>query len=112
MPNLEELKKGDEIMKGSKKTKKNNNFRLTRFLLVALFLVSGAFYFLSKTVVSSLNLQLSVQESTLDSEIAKKEQSVEELQNEVDALQEKSRLMTMLDNSVSDNQNNIYVIND
>ena len=48
----------------------------------------------------------------LDNEILKKEQSVEELQNEVDSLQEKSRLMTMLDNSVSDNQNNIYVIND
>lgn len=99
-------------MRGSKKVKKNNNFRLTRFLLVALCFVSCAFYFLSKTVVSSLNLQLSVQESTLDNEISKKEQSVEELQNEVDSLQEKSRLMTMLDNSVSDNQNNIYVIND
>ena len=71
-----------------------------------------SFFYLSKTLVSSLNLQLSVQETTLDNEILKKEQSVEELQNEVDSLQEKSRLMTMLDNSVSDNQNNIYVIND
>lgn len=85
---------------------------MTRFLLIAVFLLSGAFFFLSKTLVSSLNLQLSVQETTLDNEILKKEQSVEELQNEVDSLQEKSRLMTMLDNSVSDNQNNIYVIND
>ena len=75
-------------------------------------MLSGAFFYLSKTLVSSLNLQLSVQETTLDNEILKKEQSVEELQNEVDSLQEKSRLMTMLDNSVSDNQNNIYVIND
>ncbi len=96
----------------SKKKRKNVSFRMTRFLLIAVFLLSGAFFFLSKTLVSSLNLQLSVQETTLDNEILKKEQSVEELQNEVDSLQEKSRLMTMLDNSVSDNQNNIYVIND
>lgn len=112
MQNLEESKRKDEIMKRSRKTKKNTNFRLTRVLLIVLCLLSCGFYFLSKTVVSSLNLQLSVQESTLDNQISKKEQSVEELQNEVDALQEKSRLMTMLDNSVSDNQNNIYVIND
>jgi cell division protein FtsL len=99
-------------MKRTKKSKKNKNFRLTRFLLVALCVLSGAFYFLSKTVVSSMNLQLSVQESTLENQIAKKKQAVEDLQNEVDSLQEKSRVMTMLDNSVSDNENNIYVIND
>ncbi len=100
------------MKRGSKKKRKNVSFRMTRFLLIAVFLLSGAFFYLSKTLVSSLNLQLSVQETTLDNEILKKEQSVEELQNEVDSLQEKSRLMTMLDNSVSDNQNNIYVIND
>ncbi len=112
MQNLGVLKRGDNMKRESKKKRKNVSFRMTRFLLIAVFLLSGAFFFLSKTLVSSLNLQLSVQETTLDNEILKKEQSVEELQNEVDSLQEKSRLMTMLDNSVSDNQNNIYVIND
>lgn len=112
MQNLEVLKRGDNMKRESKKKRKNVSFRMTRFLLIAVFLLSGAFFYLSKTLVSSLNLQLSVQETTLDNEILKKEQSVEELQNEVDSLQEKSRLMTMLDNSVSDNQNNIYVIND
>ena len=59
-----------------------------------------------------MNLSLSVQESELTNEIAQKEQSVEELQNEVNTLQEKGRLLGMLDNEVSDNENNIYVIND
>ena len=59
-----------------------------------------------------MNLSLSVQESELVNEIAQKEQSVEELQNEVNTLQEKGRLLGMLDNEVSDNENNIYVIND
>jgi uncharacterized coiled-coil protein SlyX len=48
----------------------------------------------------------------LTSEIAQKEQTVEELQNEVNTLQEKGRLLGMLDNEVSDNENNIYVMND
>ena len=59
-----------------------------------------------------MNLSLSVQESELTSEIAQKEQTVEELQNEVNTLQEKGSLLGMLDNEVSDNENNIYVMND
>lgn len=87
-------------------------FNLTRALVLTLFVLSWVFYFASKTYVSSMNLSLSVQESELVNEIAQKEQSVEELQNEVNTLQEKGRLLGMLDNEVSDNENNIYVIND
>ena len=88
------------------------SFRLTRILVLTLFVLSWVFYFASKTYVSSMNLSLSVQESELTSEIAQKEQTVDELQNEVNTLQEKGRLLGMLDNEVSDNENNIYVIND
>ena len=57
-------------------------------------------------------MSLSVEESQLSDEIAQKEQTVEELQNEVNTLQEKGRLLGMLDNQVSDHENNIYVMND
>lgn len=87
-------------------------FNLTRALVLTLFVLSWVFYFVSKTYVSSVNLSLSVQESELSSEIAQKEQTVEELQNEVNTLQEKGRLLGMLDNEVSDNENNIYVMSD
>ena len=87
-------------------------FNLTGALVLTLFVLSWVFYFASKTYVSSMNLSLSVQESELTSEIAQKEQTVEELQNEVNTLQEKGRLLGMLDNQVSDNENNIYVMND
>ena len=87
-------------------------FNLTGALVLTLFVLSLVFYFASKTYVSSRNLSLSVQESELTSEIAQKEQTVEELQNEVNTLQEKGRLLGMLDNEVSDNENNIYVMND
>ena len=59
-----------------------------------------------------MNISLSVEESQLSYEIAQKEQTVEELQNEVNTLQEKGRLLGMLDNQVSDHENNIYVMND
>ncbi len=59
-----------------------------------------------------MNISLSVEESQLSDEIAQKEQTVEELQNEVNTLQEKGRLLGMLDNQVSDYENNIYVMND
>ena len=59
-----------------------------------------------------MNISLSVVESQLSDEIAQKEQTVEELQNEVNTLQEKGRLLGMLDNQVSDHENNIYVMND
>lgn len=87
-------------------------FNLTRALVLTLFVLSWVFYFASKTYVNSVNLSLSVQESELSSEIAQKEQTVEELQNEVNTLQEKGRLLGMLDNEVSDNENNIYVMSD
>ena len=87
-------------------------FNLTGALVLTLFVLSLVFYFASKTYVSSMNFSLSVQESELTSEIAQKEQTVEELQNEVNTLQEKGRLLGMLDNEVSDNENNIYVMND
>lgn len=88
------------------------SFKLTRILVLALFVLSMVFYFVSKTYVNSMNISLSVQEDQLSTEIAKKEQTVEELQNEVNTLQEKGRLLGMLDNQVSDNENNIYMMND
>lgn len=88
------------------------SFRLTRVFVLTLFVLSAVFYFVSKTCVNSMNISLSVEESQLSDEIAQKEQTVEELQNEVNTLQEKGRLLGMLDNQVSDHENNIYVMND
>ena len=88
------------------------SFRLTRILVLTLLVLSVVFYCVSKTCVNSWNISLSMEEDQLSQEIAKKEQTVEELQNEVNTLQEKGRLLGMLDNQVSDHENNIYVMND
>ena len=88
------------------------SFRLTRVLVLTLFVLSAVFYCVSKTYVNTMNISFSVEESQLSDEIAQKEQTVEELQNEVNTLQEKGRLLGMLDNQVSDHENNIYVMND
>lgn len=88
------------------------SFRLTRILVLTLLALSAVFYCVSKICVNSWNISLSMEEDQLSQEIAKKEQTVEELQNEVNTLQEKGRLLGMLDNQVSDNENNIYVMDD
>lgn len=88
------------------------SFRLTRILVLTLLVLSVVFYCVSKTCVNSWNISLSMEEDQLSQEIAKKEQTVEELQNEVNTLQERGRLLGMLDNQVSDNENNIYVMDD
>lgn len=88
------------------------SFRLTRILVLTLLVLSVVFYCVSKTCVNSWNISLSMEEDQLSQEIAKKEQTVEELQNEVNTLQEKGRLLGMLHNQVSDNENNIYVMDD
>lgn len=88
------------------------SFGLTRILVLTLLVLSVVFYCVSKTCVNSWNISLSMEEDQLSQEIAKKEQTVEELQNEVNTLQEKGRLLGMLDNQVSDNENNIYVMDD
>ena len=88
------------------------SFRLTRILVLTLLVLSVVFYCVSKTCVNSWNISLSMEEDQLSQEIAKKEQTVEELQNEVNTLQEKGRLLGMLDNQVSDHENNIYVMDD
>ena len=88
------------------------SFRLTRILVLTLLVLSVVFYCVSKTCVNSWNISLSMEEDQLSQEIAKKGQTVEELQNEVNTLQEKGRLLGMLDNQVSDNENNIYVMDD
>ena len=88
------------------------SFRFTRILVLTLLVLSVVFYCVSKTCVNSWNISLSMEEDQLSQEIAKKEQTVEELQNEVNTLQEKGRLLGMLDNQVSDNENNIYVMDD
>lgn len=88
------------------------SFRLTRILVLTLLVLSVVFYCVSKTCVNSWNISLSMEEDQLSQEIAKKEQTVEELQNEVNTLQEKGRLLGMLDNQVLDNENNIYVMDD
>lgn len=88
------------------------SFRLTRILVLTLLVLSVVFYCVLKTCVNSWNISLSMEEDQLSQEIAKKEQTVEELQNEVNTLQEKGRLLGMLDNQVSDNENNIYVMDD
>lgn len=80
-------------------------------LVTAVFVMAVAFYFGCRIFVYSINVSLSVQDQKIANEVAEKESQISKLQTEVNSLQEKNRVLGMLDNEVKDNQNNIYIIN-
>lgn len=53
---------------------------------------------------------LQMKEQELAAQVNEKQELVSELENEVNNLQNKTRLLGMLDSSVKDNQNNIYIM--
>ncbi len=55
-------------------------------------------------------MTLSNEEQALSAEMNQQHKEVEQLQSEVNQLQEKSRVLGLLNDDVTDNQNNIYII--
>ena len=53
---------------------------------------------------------LQMKEQELAAQVNEKQELVSELENEVNNLQNKTRLLGMLDSFVKDNQNNIYIM--
>ena len=53
---------------------------------------------------------LQMKEQELAAQVNEKQELVSELENEVNNLQNKTRLLGMLDSSVKDTQNNIYIM--
>lgn len=94
-----------------KKQRKKKNRLIPRPVKV-FFWCSLLFMIYAKTCMSNDNIQLSAQEQQLIQEIEKKEEVIADLENDVKTLEEKTRILGMLDNGVTDNQNNVYVIGD
>ncbi|TGY66892.1 hypothetical protein [Dubosiella muris] len=101
-------------MKTSKK--KNRKKRRIRWTFervsIIVFVVSLAFYFVTKVCVSAYNITLSNTEQQIAAENIAKQNEVEELQATVRTMQDKKQMLGMLENQVQDNQNNIYIIGD
>ncbi|MBB5182914.1 hypothetical protein [Catenisphaera adipataccumulans] len=101
-------------MKTAKKKRirrKKKKFTFERFVKT-LFVFAAAFFIGTKFFVYSYNITLSNQDQTLTKKMNKEQEQVDQLTSEVNILQEKSRVLGLLDEKVTDNQKNIYVIDD
>ena len=102
-------------MKAKTNKRKHNNRRAKKAirpeaLICILFVLSVVFYCTTKIGLNSYNITLQQQEQTIAAEVNAKKEAVNDLETEVNNLQNKTRLLGMLDSSVKDNQNNIYIM--
>ncbi|MDD7281009.1 hypothetical protein [Floccifex sp.] len=92
--------------------KKNNKKRRIRkdMWIYCVFALSLLVFCLARFGLKSYNITLQMKEQELAAEVNQKQEAVSELETEVNNLQNKTRLLGMLDSSVKDNQNNVYII--
>lgn len=95
--------------KTNAKAKRNVNFTK---LIAIVFALSFTFYFATRLGLNPYNTRLSVENQKLTSDIDTTLNEIDDLQAQISALQEKTRVLGMLDYQVSDNSNNIYIIDD
>ncbi|MGN1276470.1 MAG: cell division protein FtsL [Floccifex sp.] len=95
-----------------KNVKKNNKKRKLRkdIWVIGLFALSFLFFTGTRVGLKSYNITLQMKEQELAAQVNAKQEAVSELETEVNNLQNKTRLLGMLDSSVKDNQNNIYIM--
>lgn len=96
---------------GSRKAegKKKRKVDLMRLIAVS-WCLAGAGFLFCRLLLNSYNASLAKTNTEIVGEISKTEEEIDQLQSEVNVLQDKTSVLGMLDNQVSDNQNNIYVI--
>lgn len=96
--------KGTSVKAGKKRKPKQAK------LILILFLVSGSLYMGCRLGLNSYNTRLSRTNQELVNEISDAQSEIDDLQVEVNLLQDKNRILGMLDYQGGGNQNNIYVI--
>lgn len=79
-------------------------------MIKLLFVFAVFFYCAMKIGLNSRNITLSMQEQKLAREMTRQQEQVEQLTSEVNQLEEKTRVLGLLDESVADNQKNVYII--
>lgn len=96
-------------MKHRNKSRVRRKLKVTT-IIWTVFILTGGAYLLSRIGLNSYNIQLSAQNQQLSADIQNTLSEIDDLQTEIGELQEKARVLGMLDNQVSDNKDNIYVI--
>lgn len=98
----------------NKNNRKANHKRRARLrpeaLVIIAFCLSTVFYCFTKIGLNAYNITLSNEEQKYAAQVSKKQDAINDLEAEVNKLQDKSRVLGLLEGDVKDNQNNIYVI--
>ena len=98
--------------KNNKKKQKRNirQLRPEKLLLLA-FCLSCVFYCSSKIGLNSYNITLSVEDQRLASELAETQDEVHTLKTDISSIQDKNKMLGIVEDELTENQDNIYVIN-
>ena len=80
-------------------------------MLLLVFALSFVFYCFSKIGLNSYNITLSVEEQKLAAEVAEKQDQIHSLKTDISTLQDKNKMLGLAGDDLSENQDNIYVIN-
>ena len=78
--------------------------------VIAFFVLAMVFYILFKTVICSQNVTLSMRDQELSKKLSQTQQQVDQLTSQVNSLEEKSRVLGLLNDKVAENQKNVYII--
>lgn len=78
--------------------------------LFSLFLICGGMFLFTRLGLNSYNIELSQANRALTNEIEAARNSIDQLQIEINILQEKTQILESLDNQLSTNYGNIFVI--
>ena len=94
-----------------KKQKKSiRQLRPEKLLLLA-FCISCVYYCFSKIGLNSYNITLSVEDQRLASELAEAQDEVYTLKTDISSIQDKNKMLGIVEDELTENQDNIYVIN-
>lgn len=100
-------------MQTRKKTHKRalrskNKYGFWKKLIIACAVITGIGALTTRLFVRQMSTTKSVENQTLVSQINEKNTAISDLQTEIAQLEEKSRVLGMLEGQVSDNQANVY----
>ncbi len=77
-----------------------------------IFTLCLGYFLVAKLVLQSYSNSLAVQNQTLTNEIEQRSTAIDALKSEITELQEKGRVLGMLEGQVYDNKNNVYYYGD
>lgn len=90
------------------KTKKNNLFSKPYFLTICIVVLFALGYFCTSLILGTYSNNLAVENQKLVYDIQQRQANIEQLKGEIAQLQEKSRVLGMLEGQVYENPNNVF----